>query len=847
MTSVSIRAAGAAIVATALTTSARADLPVAERGLFPGDLTIGPAVNPQADLVIAKGETTFLMAWTDYRSQSNGSQSQQSEADVFGIRVDVNGNPVDPAPFLIAGGMGYQRRPKVAWNGENWLVMFESQDPTTPPVTYYQTRVRFARVSSQGQVLDAVPLSLPPTQFDPDTVGITVSGVGGNWLIARCIYHNDGYGTYLAGQRVSAAGQLLDPNPVMLNDWVYGPLQVFGHNGEYMVIGPDWNDGGTLKARRISANLQPLAPSFNLPPATVGIWGDGVATNGNELYVTWIANFTDLVGSRMSNTGTLLNPAGTLLFPNFSGELDITHDGTNWWLSRTVSNTASLVRVDANDVRLDPPGGVALPIVVSGSVDSLYDSHLAPRPGGGVMFSWTDYRAALGSDQNGYVMPVSPSNSGGPETCVTTSTPNQRSSELAEGPGGAAAAVFISEVANNDRVLVQLLDASGNPTSSEPVEVSRAPGMGTCGIAWNGTHYVVVWSEIGGTPNYYNIMARRLNPDGSFAEAPFTVMPGMAPSVEALNGSVCIAATRFGAYPQFIDLWVKRYDADLNPIDPPNGVAVSAGYHSGLTRTRTDGTQWLVCDHSQWTHDSSQGDAVLVRVPAAGAIPTGFNPTPYSGGSGDLDVAYSGTKYLLVWRMNSLANANNYVLGRIMNPDGTYGNAFTIAEAPGRQLRPTVTWDGAAFIVAWDDQRNQQQFYDVRSDVYAIRVSESGAVLDAQPFQIASGNTSAECTPALVSIESVTYVTTTRFETSGGLDSYRVGLSVLGVPACDSIDFNRDTLFPDTQDITDFLAVFSGAPCPTPACGDIDFNNDGLFPDTSDIDALLRVFSGGAC
>ncbi|HEX2837532.1 MAG TPA: hypothetical protein VHN77_05345, partial [Phycisphaerales bacterium] len=66
---------------------------------------------------------------------------------------------------------------------------------------------------------------------------------------------------------------------------------------------------------------------------------------------------------------------------------------------------------------------------------------------------------------------------------------------------------------------------------------------------------------------------------------------------------------------------------------------------------------------------------------------------------------------------------------------------------------------------------------------------------------------------------------------------------------CDEIDFNGDGLFPDTQDITDFLVVFGGGECPTGAglCGDIDFNNDGLFPDTTDIGSLLSVFSGGAC
>jgi len=66
-------------------------------------------------------------------------------------------------------------------------------------------------------------------------------------------------------------------------------------------------------------------------------------------------------------------------------------------------------------------------------------------------------------------------------------------------------------------------------------------------------------------------------------------------------------------------------------------------------------------------------------------------------------------------------------------------------------------------------------------------------------------------------------------------------------PGCDSIDFNGDGLFPDNNDLRDFLAVFAGGACPTGTCGDIDFNNDGLFPDNEDIFAFFRVFGGGAC
>jgi hypothetical protein len=67
-------------------------------------------------------------------------------------------------------------------------------------------------------------------------------------------------------------------------------------------------------------------------------------------------------------------------------------------------------------------------------------------------------------------------------------------------------------------------------------------------------------------------------------------------------------------------------------------------------------------------------------------------------------------------------------------------------------------------------------------------------------------------------------------------------------PQCDSIDFNNDGFFPTEQDITDYIRVLMGAPCPDGrTCNDIDFNNDGLFPDDRDLITFIRVFAGGSC
>jgi hypothetical protein len=73
-----------------------------------------------------------------------------------------------------------------------------------------------------------------------------------------------------------------------------------------------------------------------------------------------------------------------------------------------------------------------------------------------------------------------------------------------------------------------------------------------------------------------------------------------------------------------------------------------------------------------------------------------------------------------------------------------------------------------------------------------------------------------------------------------------------GVPdactGCDSLDFNRDGIFPTDEDVVDFLSVLSGGACSVNnSCSDIDFNNDGLFPSDDDLVSFFRVWAGGPC
>ena len=813
--------------------------PMAELGFLPGDSVIAPAVNTQQEQSVARGGDQCLVAWSDYRGRSAGSQSIQSDGDIFGIRLDLSGQPVDEAPFLIAGGMGLQQRPLVAWNGQNWLVVYTSQDPVGG---YFDHQMRAVRVSPAGTVLDATPILFPPTQFTPNTIGLQVAGQGGQWLITRCIYHDDGYGTYLAGQRIDGNGQLVDQTPIVLIDWIYGQTTLLAANGEYLAGGPDWNTSWNGKARRIGLNAQPIGNAFSVPSLSI-------ATNGNEYYVVWVADYVNIVGSRMTNTGTLLTPAGTMIVPNFAQYTHsaLAHDGTNWWLEWGVSDILHTVRINAAGTVLDPGGGVLLPITIGGNVNTAYSVQLVPR-NGGVMAFWYDLRVALGYDTNVFTLPVSAANVPGVERCVSTGSKNQRNPELSRGPGDTSAIVFVSEAADDDAVLLHLLDANGTATTTEPIEVFRGPSVGRAGVAWNGSVFMVAWDQGTSGQNSTQLKARRLNADGSFIDAaPISVMPGFNAAVGALGEDFLVAGARFAPNPQSIFLVANRIDGPTGAVlDGANGLNLAGWYVNSMPRVRSDGTQWWVAAHSMWSHDSSQGDAILVKVPPAGTPTAAFNPTPFSGASGDLDIAWSGNKYLLVWRMNSLSNANNYIAGRIMNADGSFPPGyFTIAEAYGRQLRPTVQRDGTSFIVAWEDQRNQASFFDARTDIYGVRVSETGALLDPVGFPICASTDGEAGTALLSRPDGVSLVACARFTTESPLDTYRIGVTRIGAPAMMRGDINCDGAV-DFFDIDPLVLALSGAAAYAaefPNCdwlsADCDMDGDVDFFDIDPFVALL--------
>ncbi|HLP82890.1 MAG TPA: hypothetical protein VK157_00945 [Phycisphaerales bacterium] len=70
-------------------------------------------------------------------------------------------------------------------------------------------------------------------------------------------------------------------------------------------------------------------------------------------------------------------------------------------------------------------------------------------------------------------------------------------------------------------------------------------------------------------------------------------------------------------------------------------------------------------------------------------------------------------------------------------------------------------------------------------------------------------------------------------------------IAFLDLEQCDCIDFNNNGVFPEDQDVIDFLNVLAGGDCG--ACSDIDFNNNGVFPEDQDVIDFFATLAGSAC
>jgi hypothetical protein len=700
--------------------------------LLPGTPVVGPAAGNQRSPAIGRGATTSLLVFEDARA---------GDSDLFGVRLDASGAPIDAIPFPIAKDPGDQTAPSVVWNGQNWLVVYTSQ--VDPGSGYWTSVYQARRVSPLGQALDAAPITVNDVYSGEKYFGLGSDGQ--NWVVLY-MTADQSLNTSLRAKRIAPNGTVLDPSGVLILGDYGSELSATFASGNYLFA---WRDfGASLKARRFTPQLQPI----DLAPVTLPVGLADVtmtarlASNGSEFFVAWMrqtpTSLTEILGTRLDANLNAVNAAPIPISgaPSTWNQTNprAVWDGSQWivsWFSIGELD-ARAARVTAAGAVLDP-GGVALP---DGSPNYLYEPALGALPAGGALFAWHDIRFAGFSLYDVFGIPFGATGVVGAERCFSVGSEALRSPRVTPGPNQYLV-TYRAEAANGSRVLAQRVDALGTPLDAQPIEVAAAStaSLFAGGAAWNGSVYLVTWSD----STQGKIFAKRMLPDGSFLDpAPIFVLLGGGADAAALGADFLVTGLRAPGSPQFVASYGARVrGSDGAVLDNP-ALLIGQSY-AARARVVALGGKWLVVTERHFSHDDNASNVLFHFVTPSGVV----SPEAIAANAvniqnwGSTDVASSGSSALVVCQSGS--NWTNCdVFARRILPDGSMPSPlFNVTGSVGLgQSRATVGWTGAEYVVAFETFENSVWFYDFEPDVYGARVSEAGSLVDATGFAVWNGD-----------------------------------------------------------------------------------------------------------
>lgn len=476
--------------------------------LDPGGKLISPSIRLKRDPAIAFDGTNYLVIWED--------ELHNTWHDVYGTRVSPSGAVLDPAGIAISTASQWQLFPTLAFDGVNYMVVWV--DWRNGPAAIYG-----ARVTPSGAVLDPFGIAISTALDWREQAAIAFDGANYMtfWWMRRDGSEN------IFGARLNPSGEVLGSDEVIVSTRVNEQMNsaAASDGTDYMVVWEDDRSGISkdIFGSRVTASGAVLDP-LGISVSTVS--GDqsapAIASDGMDYLAVWQDLSTDdgdIRGARISSSGELLDPGGIVISDAAleQSKPAVAFDGTNymvvWEDVRAGSRDIYGTRVTSSGAVLDPEG-------IAVSISDGFQTHPAiSSDGTSFMVAWCDGRNDEGHPDI-YATCVAQSGTVDYPDGVALSVAENSQDYPATSFDGTNFIVVWQDDRNGEgqfdiygtRVTPSgaALDPDGIPISTAVLEQSH-PAM-----AFIGSNCVVVWEDGRGVSK--DIYGTRMTPSGTVLE-----------------------------------------------------------------------------------------------------------------------------------------------------------------------------------------------------------------------------------------------------------------------------------------------------------------------------------------
>lgn len=222
------------------------------------------------------------------------------------------------------------------------------------------------------------------------------------------------------------------------------------------------------------------------------------------------------------------------------------------------------------------------------------------------------------------------------------------------------------------------------------------------------------------------------------------------------------------------DVYGARVTSTGTVLDAAGIVISPPGASPAGPRVAWDGANFVVV----WTEfEIGETDIHATRVTTGGVVrdPAAFVVSAASGNQSSPAIVGTGNGSFVAWTDGRSGFDNDDIYGARINTSAVVQDTLgiNVATAAGNQRAPSVAWDGTNVLVAYEDSRNGNQ------DIYASRISPSGALLDGAGLQVYQG-AGAQWQPA-AGFTGTTFVVAWRDDRGLDADVYAGRVSTTGI------------------------------------------------------------------